>query len=1099
MRSPRVTVLHSTQRTHNATWWGVRVSLFALLFFIALGGTAHAQATGTVSPYAAWPTCPEFKDKKATCTYPNGDTAQCTDILSVADKAAGLDEHMRCTNPDKSVGECSSRTFVAPFAEPKTTAQCIVTAADGSAGGTVTTTTDLGGDRATTTIDSAGDSTREETEADVGAGCGANAICWLGLLPGYLASGIAYLLLVLSSLILWVAGSVFNWVVIRTVFQFATYFGTSDGLLVAWGVLRDIANIGLLFGFIFMGIATILNTPNMEGYSAKKALPRLIIFAVLLNFSLFATQGIIDVANGFASVFSSYAGERCDSNTSNTSNESAEKCANVGISGKIAAAAGMNKLPTVGEAWDGTTGMLQRPYTTATMLIILSLLVTITAVVLFAAAIMLVIRVVVLSLLMVTSPIGFAGMAIPALQGIAKDWWHQLLNQSFFAPLYLLMVFISLKLADGLQTGGASVADAITGRTADGATAGGNMQVMVVYAVVIGFMVASLMIAKKMGAAGAGFATNAASAVVYGSLARGMNFATGGAAYLARKGIQNSALGNTSAGRAIVNRGLRPLQNLNMDVRRVAGMGAVLGAAGVTAGAKPAEHATFMEMRHQALDITSRRGSEKLTDQYEQERRRDRLEAIHGDDPSAVGNDERAELRGMSGEELENLHGIREGVAALAQNLTPSQFAALMASKNLTDTDKTRIRNARFGAPTPTGNPDSQSVSDQLARATAGSARDIAAIRNLSTGELEQLARSGASGVLSSAEFARLMSAEQFSAYMKSENIGEGQRNNTRDARYASLANDVNAASNPNDPNNAAALARMRALSQTDLEQIAASSSSALLSNPQFAGLLTADQFSAFVKNERVAENQRNEVRDQRLGVIAGLASRAGTDPAAKAALRNFGVADFDQLEASGSSAVFGDADFASQISDDQAEAILKSPNISANAKDTFKQARKDRFSRTNVQATVQGMSRDKINKLEPEVITESQVLEQLPADQLQSMLKEGKYNQAQRTAIETELGRKFDATRAAATLSTMTAEQIGSLDGNILARPHVYTQLDIKDFEKIQKAGNLTTPQRAAIAQYINQKANSASDPEAAHYRAYLQSDPRVAAYWPT
>ncbi|MEK7100665.1 MAG: hypothetical protein AAB921_01035, partial [Patescibacteria group bacterium] len=561
---------------------------------------------------------------------------------------------------------------------------------------------------------------------------------------------------------------------------------------------------------------------------------------------------------------------------------------------------------------------------------------------------------------------------------------------------------------------------------------------------------------------------NAASAVVYGSHARGMNFATGGAAYLARKGIQNSALGNTSAGRAIVNRGLRPLQNLNMDVRRVAGMGAVLGAAGVTAGAKPAEHATFMEMRHQALDITSRRGSEKLTDQYEQERRRDRLEAIHGDDPGAVGNDERAELRGMSGEELENLHGIREGVAALAQNLTPSQFAALMASKNLTDTDKTRIRNARFGAPTPTGNPDSQSVSDQLARATAGSARDIAAIRNLSTGELEQLARSGASAVLSNAEFARMMSAEQFSAYMKSENIGEGQRNNTRDARYASLANDVTAASNPNDPNNAAALARMRALSQTDLEQIAASSSSAILSNSQFAGLLTTDQFSSFVKNERVAETQRNGARDARLGGVAGLAASAaaGSDTD-KAALRNFGVADFDQLEASGSSAVFGDANFASQITDDQAEAILKSPNISANAKDTFKQARKDRFNGTNVQATVQGMSRDKINKLEPEVIAQEQVLQQLPADHLQSMLKEGRYNQTQRTAIETELARKFDATHATATLSTMTAEQIGGLDGNILARPHVYTQLDIKDFEKIQKAGNLTTPQRAAIAQY--------------------------------
>jgi hypothetical protein len=513
--------------------------------------------------------------------------------------------------------------------------------------------------------------------------CGLNALCWLGKLPGYLVSGLAYLLLVLSSLILWVAGTVFNWVVIRTVFQFATYFGTSEGMLVAWGVLRDIANIGLLFGFIFMGVATILNTPNMEGYSAKKALPRLIIFAVLLNFSLFATQGIIDVANGFAAVFNSYAGEQsCDSKTSDQGGQSSEACANIGISGKIIAASGITKLPTAGEAM----GMLERPYTTATMLIMLSLLVTITAVVLFAAAIMLVIRVVVLSLLMVTSPIGFAGMAIPALNGIAKDWWHQLLNQSFFAPLYLLMVFISLKLVDGLQTGGASVSDAITGNVAGGGTTAGNMQVLVVYAVVIGFMVASLMIAKKMGATGASFATNAASAVVYGSLARGMNFTAGGAARMARQRVQNSKLGDTAFGRVLVNRGLRPLENTNLDMRRMAGVGAVLGAAGATTGVKPAEHATIGEMRHQAADIRSGKQGKELTKKYNQERAEKKLEdEAHADTPTSPATTTMSKesvdlLNSMSIKEIAALHGIQDGVASMAAKLTPEKFDELMKS-----------------------------------------------------------------------------------------------------------------------------------------------------------------------------------------------------------------------------------------------------------------------------------------------------------------------------------------------------------------------------------------------------------------------------------
>lgn len=376
--------------------------------------------------------------------------------------------------------------------------------------------------------------------------------CFLNL-PGMLMSAIGFLLLTLSGLLLGVAGVVFNWVVIRTVFQFALYFGTSPGMLVAWGVLRDIANIALLFGFIFMGIATILNTQSMEGYTAKKALPRLIIFAVLLNFSLFATQAIIDVSNGFSSVFASYAGEQCDTTTStagSSSGDTNQECSNVGISGKIISAAGLSKVfPS------GFSESFDKPYTYAVMLIILSLLVTVAAMVLFAAAIMLVIRVVVLSLLMVTSPIGFAGMAIPALHKISQDWWHKLINQAFFAPLYLLMIFISLKLVDGLQEGNTSIADALMGNTASSAsvatatTTAGNMQVIVVFIIVIGFMVAALMVAQKMGAYGAGFATKTAAGLTFGAHGFVARRTVGRASGKIAESIRKSDFGHTEAGR----------------------------------------------------------------------------------------------------------------------------------------------------------------------------------------------------------------------------------------------------------------------------------------------------------------------------------------------------------------------------------------------------------------------------------------------------------------------------------------------------------------------------------------------------------------------
>ncbi len=345
-------------------------------------------------------------------------------------------------------------------------------------------------------------------------------------LPGMLLSAIALFMLGLAGGILAIAGTVFNWVVIRTVYQFGTYFGTSEGMLTAWGIMRDIANIGLLFGFILMGVLLILNVEggghgHGGGMSAKKAIPRLILFAVLLNFSLFASQAIIDVANAFSSTFATLAGQQCDDAATDGKNDegkqSEETCANVGISGQIIEVTGMSKIfQSIEEKNNIGHSIATKAYSTPIMLIMLTIFVLITAMVLLAGAIMLIIRVVILSLLMVTAPIGFAGMAIPKLSGLASQWWSKLLSQSFFAPVYLLLIFISIKLSEGLMQGDATIADALMGN--QGANAAGNMQVIMVYMIVTGFMIASLVAASKMGAMGAKFATSTAAGLTVGAV-----------------------------------------------------------------------------------------------------------------------------------------------------------------------------------------------------------------------------------------------------------------------------------------------------------------------------------------------------------------------------------------------------------------------------------------------------------------------------------------------------------------------------------------------------------------------------------------------------
>lgn len=384
---------------------------------------------------------------------------------------------------------------------------------------------------------------------------------------GLAIAPLAYVLFTIASVTLWLAGMLFNWTVIRTVFQFGVYFGTSDGMLVAWKVIRDISNIGLLFGFIFMGLLLILNVEggghgHSGGLSAKKAIPRLIIFAILLNFSLFASQAVIDVANGFASVFAEQAGYSCKG-------LSDEACANIGISGKVLALGGLTStfnFNTIGSYFSN-------PFRTAITFILLTAFTTVAAMVLFAAAIMLVVRAITLCMLMITSPVGFAGLAIPGLSKVAKDWWHNLINQAFFAPIYLLLLFISIRVADGLGNG-QSLAAALL--SSDGIETAGAIQVVLVFTLVIGFMVASLVVAQKMGAYGAKFATQSAAGLTFGAQSFVARRTVGRASGKVAERLRSSALGHTEMGRlftTIADKGAKS----SFDARGIKGVSKVGG------------------------------------------------------------------------------------------------------------------------------------------------------------------------------------------------------------------------------------------------------------------------------------------------------------------------------------------------------------------------------------------------------------------------------------------------------------------------------------------------------------------------------------------
>lgn len=318
-------------------------------------------------------------------------------------------------------------------------------------------------------------------------------------------------------------GQLFNWAMLVTVFHFSYYFGNSDGMLLAWGILRDLANIALLFGFIFMGIAVIL---DLHHFPWKKTLPTLIIYAVLLNFSLFAAEAIIDVSNAVSSIFYAQAsgGEDC------RNPESVAECANNGLAGKALEATGLASMFSDGSGGIGTVAgfwgeSFNRIWQTddgvmaATLFLGLFVFILITLAIIVSGAIMLISRAVTLMLLLVTSPIGFAGAAIPPLQGMSKQWWEKLMDNVLFAPTFVLLMLIGFKIIEGIRN--TFLGDGADGNLVrallpaeGGASAINTGGVFVLFALVIGFMYAALTVAKKFGIYGSEKVVGAAEAFV---------------------------------------------------------------------------------------------------------------------------------------------------------------------------------------------------------------------------------------------------------------------------------------------------------------------------------------------------------------------------------------------------------------------------------------------------------------------------------------------------------------------------------------------------------------------------------------------------------
>jgi hypothetical protein len=586
---------------------------------------------------------------------------------------------------------------------------------------------------------------------------------------------VAFGILWLAGSLLGMVGALFNWIVVITVFQFGAYFGNSHGMLIAWGILRDIGNIILLFGFILISVMVIL---DIHGFDAKRALPRFIIFAVLLNFSLFASEAIVDVANGLTATLYKQAGQASLTSDKCTAANgvSNQDCVNVGIAGTIIndtyLGTALNPTEIAAGQSTGTSRFLAY--------VGIALFVTIVMVLLLAAAIMFFTRAVMLVILLVVSPIAFAAMAIPQFEGQAREWWNKLIANAFFAPIFLLLMFVGLKVMEGARTAlGGSSANLANALSRPDVSMGG---ILIVFGLTIGFMIAALQFAKGSGVAGAQFATSFAQKTVQRTMTAPFRVAaTGGKmvgagvyrgtvgkgaeafskAYDAKMGAWRQAGGKTEAF-------AKAARFFKLD-------DVIHDTATKAQTAKPLGRNSYLEEKKRVEGRT-----DELTHAAEKAENLNGLKSALGM-PSGTAEEKLARdgkiqelLQKIPQADLEQTKYLREnaeGIADIARNLTPERFDAMMSNKDISDARKENLAHHRFAS---------------IQEALKGGYANKEAIRSLTTEDLTALAKYNTQAFAELSNITNpdtgdmMMSREQFDAIKKSKSLTAIQRENLK-------------------------------------------------------------------------------------------------------------------------------------------------------------------------------------------------------------------------------------------------------------------------------------------------------------------------------
>lgn len=297
-----------------------------------------------------------------------------------------------------------------------------------------------------------------------------------------------------------VLGFLFSWIIYFEAWILDTAISgfnitNSQIVKIGWGATRDLANMTFILALIIIAISTIL---RVTSFAAKQMFWRVIVAALLVNFSLVFGGVVIDASQMLAKFFVNAA----------TGNDPAQ------FSIRLANAMDITAFYNPGTgSFSGTVFKAVNQIWVAPAGIILGLVALVIMVFVFgAAAFFMLVRVIWLWILLILAPFAWAALAFPGQSKYFSEWWRKLIDWAFFAPVFTFFMWLSLQLfaENGRLNPGvfSAVAPALGNKSIAYVEASAPEAIMQ-FGLMAGLMVASLIVAQKFGVYGAKVAIGA--------------------------------------------------------------------------------------------------------------------------------------------------------------------------------------------------------------------------------------------------------------------------------------------------------------------------------------------------------------------------------------------------------------------------------------------------------------------------------------------------------------------------------------------------------------------------------------------------------------